>query len=434
MRTLGWHSHREAQCDLAAHSAAEAANWPRCARWLLAVTAAGALLTACSSQQVSEPPPSVTVQVATAQLQPIRQIVTSDATLYPRDQAAVVPQITAPIKKLYVERGSHVHAGELLAELDSQTQQGAFAENQGGYQQAQADYDTALQNARQQLTLAKQQLDAAQNLYNSRENLLQQGAVSKKDVEDARIALTQAQNQYDLARKQFDVKAAEGQLNAAKGRVVSAQAQLNYTRITSPISGVVTDSPYYLGETVASDQPIITVMDISQIIARAYVPEDLAARLKVGDPATIATAGLDKPLNGKVTLVSPALDPNTTNLEVWVAAPNPGEKLKPGTSVRVTIVAETVPQAIVIPADALLTASDGSTSVMVVTSDSKAKQEVVTVGIRNGGDAQITSGLKAGDRVVTTGAYELSTEDPAVLASTTLQIASPSPSGSGSNE
>jgi multidrug efflux pump subunit AcrA (membrane-fusion protein) len=119
---------------------------------------------------------------------------------------------------------------------------------------------------------------------------------------------------------------------------------------------------------------------------------------------------------------------------VWVAAPNPGEKLKPGTSVRVTIVAETVPQAIVIPADALLTASDGSTSVRVVTSDSKAKQEVVTVGIRNGGDAQITSGLKAGDRVVTTGAYELSTEDPAVLASTTLQIASPSPSGSGSNE
>lgn len=391
-------------------------------------------MTACSSQQVSEQPPTVTVQVATAQLRSIQQIVTSDATLYPRNQAAVVPQITAPIKKFYVDRGSHVHAGELLAELESQTQQGAYAENRGGYQQAQADYDTALQNARQQLMLAKQQLDAAQNLYNNRENLLQQGAVSKKDVEDARIALTQAQNQYDLAQKQFDVKAAQGQLNAAKGRVVSAQAELNYTRITSPISGVITDRPYYVGETVSSGQPILTVMDLSEIIARAYVPEDLAASLKVGDPATIETAGLNKLLNGKVTLVSPALDPNTTNLEVWVAAPNPGEKLKPGTGVRVTIVAQTVPQAMVVPVDALLTASDGSTSVMVLTADSKARQENVTVGIRSGDDAQVTNGLKAGDRVVTTGAYELSTEDPAVLAKTMLQIASPGPSGSGSNE
>ncbi|MGC1187463.1 MAG: efflux RND transporter periplasmic adaptor subunit [Candidatus Acidiferrales bacterium] len=419
---------------MAAHFAAKATNWPRCARWLLAVVAAGAILTACSSQQVSEQPPTVTVQVATAQLRSIQQIVTSDATLYPRNQAAVVPQITAPIKKFYVDRGSHVHAGELLAELESQTQQGAYAENRGGYQQAQADYDTALQNARQQLMLAKQQLDAAQNLYNNRENLLQQGAVSKKDVEDARIALTQAQNQYDLAQKQFDVKAAQGQLNAAKGRVVSAQAELNYTRITSPISGVITDRPYYVGETVSSGQPILTVMDLSEIIARAYVPEDLAASLKVGDPATIETAGLNKLLNGKVTLVSPALDPNTTNLEVWVAAPNPGEKLKPGTGVRVTIVAQTVPQAMVVPVDALLTASDGSTSVMVLTADSKARQENVTVGIRSGDDAQVTNGLKAGDRVVTTGAYELSTEDPAVLAKTMLQIASPGPSGSGSNE
>jgi HlyD family secretion protein len=432
MRTLGRQLHRDTQRDLAGHSA-KTAHWARCARRFLTVTAAGALLTACSTPQVSEQPPTVTVQVASAQLQPIQQIVSSDATLYPRSQAAVVPQITAPIKKIYVSRGSHVHEGELLAELDSQTQQGAYAENQGGYQQAQADYDTALQNARQQLTLAKQQLDAAQNLYNNRENLLQQGAVSKKDVEDARIALTQAQDQYDLAQKQFDVKAAEGQLNAAKGRIAGVQAELNYTRITSPISGVVTDSPYYVGETVSSGQPILTVMDISQIIARAYVPEDVAASLKVGDPATIATAGLDKPLNGKVTLVSPALDPNTTNLEVWVAAPNPGEKLKPGTSVRVAIVAQTTPQAIVIPADALLTASDGSTSVMVLTADNKAKQESVTVGIRNGDDAQITTGLKAGDRVVTTGAYELSAEDPAVLARTTLQIASPSLSGNGPN-
>ena len=79
------------------------------------------------------------------------------------------------------------------------------------------------------MNLAKEQLDAQQKLYDSRENLFKQGAVSAKDVEDARISLTQAQNQYGLAQKQYDLKAAEGQLTAAKGRNANAEAQLSYT-------------------------------------------------------------------------------------------------------------------------------------------------------------------------------------------------------------
>ncbi|HKQ88672.1 MAG TPA: efflux RND transporter periplasmic adaptor subunit, partial [Candidatus Acidoferrales bacterium] len=312
-------------------------------------------LGACSSNQEGEPAPTVTVQAATAQTQPIEQVVSADAVLYPIDQAAIVPQVSAPIKKFYVQRGSRVHTGETLAELESQPLQGAVTENQGGYEQAQAAYQTALQNAQQQLTLAKQQFDAAQNVYNSRQSLLKQGAVSQKDVEDARIALTQAQNQYDSAQKQYDLKAAEGQLNAAKGRVTSAQAQLGYARIASPIDGVVTDRPYFAGETVPSGQPILTVMNLSSIVARAHISQDQASRLKTGDSATISSTGATKPLQGKVTLVSPALDPASTTVEVWVQAQNPGDKLKPGANARVNIVAQTVQNAIVIPAAALLT-------------------------------------------------------------------------------
>ena len=191
-----------------------------------------------------------------------------------------------------------------------------------------------MQNAQQQLTLARQQLDAAQKVYDSRQSLLKQGAVSAKDVEDARIALTQAQNQYNLVQKQYDLRAAEGQLNAAKGRVTSSQAQLDYAKVTSPIDGVVTDSPYYAGETVPSGQPILTTMNLSSIVARAHIAQDQAARLRVGDNATISSSDATKLLDGKVTLVSPALDPNSTTVEVWVQARNPGDKLKPGANVR----------------------------------------------------------------------------------------------------
>ncbi|MGH9574262.1 MAG: efflux RND transporter periplasmic adaptor subunit [Candidatus Acidiferrales bacterium] len=399
----------------------------------IAVIACAVFLGACSSKEQSEPSPVVTVQVATAQTQPIEQVVSADAVLYPVDQAAIVPQVSAPIKKFYVQRGSQVHAGQLLAELESQPLQGAVTENQGGYEQAQAAYQTALQNAQQQLKLAKQQLDAAQKLYDSRQNLLKQGAVSQKDAEDARIALTQAQNQYDSAQKQYDLKAAEGQLNAAKGRVTSAQAQLDYARITSPIAGVVTDRPYFTGETVPSGQPIATVMNLSSIVARSHIAQDQASHLKVGDSVTISSTGTPKPLEGKVTLVSPALDPSSTTVEVWVQAPNPGDKLKPGANAHVSIVAQTVQNAIVIPAAAMLSETNGSTSVMLIGADNKPKQQDVKAGIRNGDNVQIIDGLKQGDRVATTGAYELSTEDPDVLAKTTVQIAKPAPAGDDSN-
>ena len=362
------------------------------------------------------------MQVAAAENGPIQSVVTADATLYPRDQAAIVPKVSAPVKKFYVDRGSKVHAGQLLAELENQDLAGALTENQGGYQQAEANYQTAVQSALQNLKLAKQQLDAQQKVYDSREALLKQGAVSAKDVEDARISLTQAQNQYDLAQKQYDLKAAEGQLTAAKGKSANAEAQLSYTKITSPIDGVVTDRPVYPGETPPSGSPILTVMDLSQVVARAHVSQQEAAQLNVGDAATISSPGQTADVPGKVTLVSPALDPNSTTVEVWVQAANPGERLRPGSSVRVAIVAKTVPHAIVIPAAALLTDTDGTTSVIVLDSADKPQQQKVKVGIRNGDDVQITDGVKAGDRVVTAGAFELNSEDPDVLAKTKVQV------------
>jgi RND family efflux transporter MFP subunit len=379
----------------------------------------------CTAQEASEESPTVTVQVDAAEKEAIHQLVTADAVLYPLDQAAIVPRISAPVKKFYVDRGSVVHAGQLLAELDDTDLQGSLTENQGGYQQAEASYQSAVQKAEQDLKLAKEQLDAQQKLYDSRESLFKQGAISAKDVQDARIGLTQAQDQYAVAQKQYDLKAAEGQLTAAKGKTTSAEAQLSYSKIVSPINGVVTERPIYAGETAASGAPILTVMNLSQVVAHAHVSQDQAAMLKVGDAATLTQAGQAAGFPGKVTLVSPALDPNSTTVEVWVQAANPGGKLKPGSSVRVAIVSQTVPNAVVAPAAALLTDPDGVTSVIVLDSDNKPHKQHVKVGIRNGDDVQITDGLKGNERVVTVGAFELDKEDDDVLAKTKIQVQAP---------
>jgi HlyD family secretion protein len=392
---------------------------------LMAIVFAGLLLSGCSAKQEPEVAPTVTVQVDAAEKEAIQRKVIAEATLYPLDQAALVPKVSSPVKKFYVDRGSSVKAGQLLAELENQDLTGALMKSQGGYVQAEATYQMQLQKAGQDVKLAKEQLDAQQRLYDSRQALYKEGAVSKKDVEDAAVALTQAKNQYELAQKQSDLKVAEGQWNAAKGDTASAEAQVGYTKITSPIDGVVTDRPFYPGETAPTGAPILTVMNLSQVVARAHISQLEAVHLKVGDPATISVPGQTPDVKGKVTLVSPSLDPNSTTVEVWAQAPNPGGRLRPGTSVRLTMVGETVPQAIVVPAAALLTSPDGVISVITLDTDNVPHKKKVKVGIRDALNAQITEGLQGGERVVTVGAFELDREDEDVLKVTKIQVQAP---------
>jgi len=150
-----------------------------------------------------------------------------------------------------------------------------------------------------------------------------------------------------------------------RGKFEGAQAQFSYSEIRSPIDGVVTDRPLYPGEMAASGATLMTVMDISRVTARAHIPQGDAALLRIGDRANIAVPELDQPVEGKVVLVSPALDPNSTTVEVWVQAKNPKQVMKPGSSVRLSMISEAIPAALVVPASAVLTGADGATTVMV---------------------------------------------------------------------
>ena len=401
------------------------------------------LLSNCKAKPEAEPEPVVTVDVAPVLSSAIQLKVKADAVLYPLQQAAIVPKITAPIKKFYVEKGSTVRAGQLLAELENQDLAGTVAETRAAYDQAEAVYQTTaratvpedLRKSELDAQTTKETMDAQQKVYQGRQTLFKEGAIAQKDVNDALVAFTQARNQYELARTHLQalqaisqdqtLKGAAAQRDAAKARYESAQAQLAYSRITSPISGVVTDRPLFAGEMPAGGGAIITVMDLSQIVARAHVSQDEAKSLKVGNSARFIPADGGAPIPGKVTIVSPALDPTSTTVEVWVQAANVGSRLKPGSSLRVETIAQSVPNALIIPEAAVLTSTSGSTSVMVATADNKPQKKSVTLGIHDNGNVQVTEGLVSGERVVTTGAFELNKLDPEVLAKTKLQIQPP---------
>ncbi len=381
------------------------------------------LLSACSHEKVEEA--SVPVKAATVQKSGIQRVVTADAVLFPLQQAALVPKISAPVKVFYVNRGSKVRKGQLLAVLENRDLAAAKEENKGSFEQAEAAFVTGtaaglpeeLQKATSDAQSAKEQFDAQQKLYDSRQELFKQGALPRKDLDQAGVSLTQARAQHELAQRHLDslnavvkhqeLKGLQGQLSSAKGKYLGAQALLSYSTIRSPIDGVVTDRPLYPGELAGTGAPLMTVMDISRVTARAHIPQNDAALLKVGDNASIEVPGQEQPVDGKVILVSPALDPNSTTVEVWVEAKNPKQTLKPGSSVTLSMVSEAVPDALVVPASAVLTGADGAITVMVITDDHHAHQQAVKVGIHHDDKVQITEGVKEGQRVVTDGAYGL---------------------------
>jgi multidrug efflux pump subunit AcrA (membrane-fusion protein) len=396
--------------------------------------------TAAKEEEEPEVEPVVSVEVTPVARTSISMNVEAQGVIYPIQQASIVPKITAPVRVFRVEKGAKVREGQLLAELEGQDLASTVAENQAQLAQAEAAYQATsrvsvpqeTQKAELDVRAAKDALDAQQKRYDSLQELFRQGAIAQKEVNDALVALTQARNQYEIAQRVLQdlqgvgrdqqLKVAAAQRDAAKARLETSQAQLGYARIVSPIAGVVTDRPLYAGETAASGAPLITVMDLSSVIARVHVPQQGASQIKVGMRGSLFVDDSDTPIIGKVTQVSPALDPSSTTVEVWIQAANPSSSLRAGMSVRVEIAVKIVTDALVIPESSIVMTESDETSVIVVAEGDQPRVQAVTVGIRDGGKAQITEGLKEGDRVVSAGAYELSKVEPDVLKKTKLQI------------
>ena len=395
------------------------------ARRLLVIAAAlsFSLLPGCKKD--TTPAPEITVQAEHPEQGPISEHISADAILAPLAQAAMAPKISAPVKRFLVQRGARVKEGQLLAILENRDLAAAAQDNKGTYQAAQAAYATAtraqvpedMQKAELDFAQAKANLDLNSSIFNNRKQLFAEGAIPGRDLDTAQAALVQAQAAYDTASKHLEsmhavsheaaLKSAQGQLTSAEGKFKGAEAQVAYSEIRSPINGVVTDRPLFAGETVAAGSTLITIMDTSALLAKAHLAQSLAQRMKIGDEAAIRVPGLNDPVVAKVSLISPALDPGSTTVEVWLRVENKSGALKVGTPVKVSITGRTVAQALKVPASSILTAQDGSKSVMVVGSDGVAHHKPVTLGIADGDDVQLTTGVSPTDTVITTGAYGL---------------------------
>ena len=370
--------------------------------------------------------PAVAVQAEHPETGAITEQIEADATLAPVAQAAIQAKITAPIKALLVQRGSHVAAGQLVATLEDQDLAAATMDNQGAFTAAKATYTAATESAipedetkaRLDLQQAKATLDLDKSITAARQQLFAQGAIPGRDVDTAKAAQLQAQAAFEIASQHYEamkkaghaaaIDSAKGNLQSAQGKLLGAQAELSYTRLRSPIRGVVTDRPLFVGETAAAGTAVVTVMDTSSLIAKIHLAQAQVQQLALGAKATLTIVGVDGPVPATVSLISPALDPGSTTVEVWLKVDNAKGRLMPGTAAHATIQGRTVQHALLIPTEAVQRSTEGAGKVvMVVDADGTAKRRSVTVGIANSESTQILDGLRPGDTVITTGGYGL---------------------------
>jgi RND family efflux transporter MFP subunit len=318
----------------------------------------------------------VGVRVAKAERKPIAAESSTLGTIFPREQATVSPKIGGQIVHMRLLKNEVVGKGEVIAQLEAP--------------------DRDIRDARANL-------ETARALYERRRALYAQGGIALREVEAARLALTTAENTVRLAEDRTGSGGAAVERGGSRG-------ELTLASVRAPISGVVTDQFQFEGEFAAAGAKIVTIADLSEVIVKAQVADNVVAELHAGDSATILLP--DHPgvrLSGRISLISRSSDPVNRTVEVWVNLANTSGLLRAGGAAEVVVATKQTSDAVVVPASAVtLDAPDKNTgTVMVVDAGNVAHEKRVTVGIRAPSIVQVTAGLQGGETVVTEGNYAL---------------------------
>jgi HlyD family secretion protein len=376
----------------------------------------------------AEATPVVSVRVAKVEKQPIAAQVSALGTIFPRDQALVSPKISAQIKQMALWKNRVVHAGDVIAVLESSDLQAQRGEAAAALGEARASANSVATgtipqtNAQDQKALrdARATVANARAVYERRLALFQKGGISQKDLEASQLDLTRAEDDLRAAEATATLRTRSlnpNDLAQARARVTQAEqhlgtldAQLSYATVRAPISGVVTDQALYEGSFAASGTTLVTIADITQVIVKAPFSDTVASQLKVGDAATVLPTDMPgEQMTGQVTLISRSVDPSSRSVEVWVTLANGAGRLRANGAAQVTVSVNSKQNALVVPASAVtLDASNADDGMVMVVDDANVAHETkVTVGIRTSDKMEIASGLEGGETVVVEGNYAL---------------------------
>jgi RND family efflux transporter MFP subunit len=359
-------------------------------------------------------------------------------------QTGIFAKTSGYIRKLPVEKGDFVKAGQLLVEIEPTEMENALDQARASVATAQAGLGVArtnLESARanllnQQANLAKAQAVLANDRRQAERmaELFGKGLVSAQERDNARTAYESSQAvlraqeaqvqvaQAQIATSESQVKLAEAQVEQQQSALRMARMRVEDTRITAPFPGYVSQKALDVGAAVSSQAAatsnasvaIVTLQDIDPVKVQIEVPERDVARVRVGNAVRLTSdAYPGQRFGGTVRRVVHALDPRTRTMGVEVDIPNPERLLKPGMYARVQLVLEVRRDALLLPLEALVGAETRPAVLLV--RDGKVTTVPVSLGEIDGASVQVAKGLAPDDQVIVQG-KELVREGQAVKA------------------
>ncbi len=360
-------------------------------------------LSSCSgdrTRNVQANGPSITVGVTKVVKKSLGRQITLSSELVPFQEIDVYAKESGYVKKLMVDYGSHVKAGQVMAILE-------IPELEAQLQEDQAE----IKNASNQVTRAQHELGRYQAQYKAlhleytRLNSVfesQPGIVAQQEVDDAQGKDLAASSQVDAG--QAALEAAQSQLSVAKAKLSHDQSLFDYSRITAPFSGIVTERYANLGTLVQAGTnsqaaPIVKLSEDDLFRLVIPVPESYVRYIHVGDPVDVRVPSLNKTFPGKIARFSVDVKEATRTMHTEVDVKNRDRVLMPGLYADADVALEHRDDIPTVPLQAV-NHEGNKTTVFVVGKNSELEDRPIMLGLQTANDAEVVSGLAEGEEVV----------------------------------
>jgi len=346
--------------------------------------------------------PAVTIQTTEVQRIPIQRTVDLAGSLISPDQAKVSSEVAGAVRRVLVELGNDVAAGQVVVKLDPQ------------------ELDLALQRAKSQLKQTEAQLgiDGVRLKEPPPDDQISSVRLAMANRDDAQAQLRRAQrlksqnllSQADLDTAETRLKVTEANLQAALETVQSlkailqerrqavelAQKKLNDTEIRSSIAGQISERFVQQGEYIRENTPVVTVVQMNPLKVKTAVQERYAGVVRAGLPVEFfVESSPGRKFQGRVVNVSPTIDQATRTFPVEVIVDNRDRQLKPGFFAKGVIFTRRDENVLAVPEDAVSSLA-GVSNVFVI-ENGRARQQIVALGVRVGNAYEITDGLKGNE-------------------------------------
>ena len=303
--------------------------------------------------------------IAIARLAELRSGPSISGSLEPEQAATVRSEVSGSVLRTFVDAGERVRRGQLLADLDDRALREGFLSSR-----------SAVRSAESALALARRNLERT-------ERLTQAGALPERDLENARL----------------DVTNAEGALADARARLAAAQEQVEDTRVRAPFDGIVSERQADAGDVVQIGDALFSVVDPRRLRLEASVPAEEIGRLRQGTEVEFSVTGVDRRITGRIDRINPVVDSTTRQVRIYVAIPNLDQALIAGLFAEGRVATDTK-RAVAVPLSAL--DSRGNTPKVHLIKRGRVAESEVQAGVRDEAAelVEIQAGVAAGDTVL----------------------------------